>query len=211
MEGFCPQIFELEEQLDSALDTHDQGAPPLMGHSRSGPVGVGHPRGSVGSNTYSRVPSQSSRKPDGSPGPQMRHRITTSLSRPFETAAQASPLAQLFQPLIVDEVIPEDTQPYAGTRDGVSYGPVSRRRLSSATTLQRMAQGSREGDTMVQSSDQRSDLLWEPETAEETEEKEAMLGSLEWERRLDSIDRREKRIEELLLEVMSRLEERVTK
>lgn len=103
----------------------------------------------------------------------------------------------------MDEVIPEDMQPYAGTRDGVSYGPVSRRRLSSATTLQRMVQPSREGDT---SSDQRSDLLLEPETAGETEEKEAMLGSLEWERRLDSIDRRQKRIEELLSEVVSRMQ-----
>ena len=121
---------------------------------------------------------------------------------------QASPLAQLFQPLIVDEVITEDTQqPYAGTRDGVSYGPVSRRRLSSATTLQRMMQSNREGDAMVQnrSPDQRSEMLWDPETAEETQEKEATLGSLEWERRLDSIDRREKRIEELLLEIVSRM------
>jgi hypothetical protein len=67
-----------------------------------------------------------------------------------------------------------------------------------------MIQPSREGDT-VQSSDQRSDLLWEPETAEETEEKEATLGRLEWERRLDSIDRRQKRIEELLTEVVSRM------
>jgi len=46
----------------------------------------------------------------------------------------------------------------------------------------------------------------EPETAGETEEKEAMLGSLEWERRLDSIDRRQKRIEELLSEVVSRMQ-----
>jgi hypothetical protein len=125
----------------------------------------------------------------------------------LDTTALASPLAQIYQPLIVDDrdMIPEDTQPHAGTRDGVSYGPVSRRRLSSATTLQRMNQPSREGDTMVQNSDQRSDLLWEPETAEETEEKEAMLGSLEWERRLNSIDKRQKRIEELLLEVVSRM------
>jgi hypothetical protein len=68
-----------------------------------------------------------------------------------------------------------------------------------------MIQPSREGDLIVQSSDQRSDLLFEPETAEETEEKEATLGSLEWEKRLDSIDRRQKRIEELLNEVVSGL------
>lgn len=205
MEGFCPQIFEIEEQLDSALDTHDQGAPPLMGLPRSRPIG--RPRGSTaGSNTYSRVPSQSSRKPDSSPGPHLRHRITTALSRPSEMAAQASPLAQLFQPLIVDEVIPEVTQPYTGPRDIVSYGPVSRRRLSSGTTLQRMIQSSREGDTLaVQNPDQRSDASWEPETAEETAEKEATLGSLEWERRLNALDRGQKRIEELLDEIVSRM------
>jgi hypothetical protein len=194
-------IFELEEQLDSALDTHDQVAPPL--HSRSG--SDRRPRGSVGSNTNPRVSSQSSRRPDVSPGPQMRHRLTTSLNRPLDTTVQASPLAQLFQPIIVDEVIPEDTQPYAGTRDGVSYGPVSRRRLSSATTLQRMMQPSREGDAMLHSPDQRSEMLWDPETAEETQEKDATLGSLEWERRVDAIDRREKRIEELLVEIVSRM------
>ena len=59
---------------------------------------------------------------------------------------------------------------------------------------------------IAQSPDQRSDLLLEPETAGETEEKEAMLGSLEWERRLDSIERRQKRIEELLTEVVSGLQ-----
>jgi hypothetical protein len=48
-------------------------------------------------------------------------------------------------------------------------------------------------------------MFWEPETAEETEEKEATLGSLEWERRLDSLDRRQKRIEELLVEIVHRM------
>ncbi|KAI0270966.1 hypothetical protein BGY98DRAFT_1008270 [Russula aff. rugulosa BPL654] len=195
-------IFELEEQLDSALDMHDQGVAPALGHSRNG---SGRPRDSVESNTSLRVPSQSSRKRDSSPGPQIRHRITTSLNRPLDMMAQASPLAQLYHPVIVDEVIPEDSQPHTGTRDAVSYGPVSRRRLSSGTTLQRMLQPSREGDMITQSPDQRSDLLFEPETAGETEEKEATLGSLEWERRLDSIEGRQKRIEELLTEVVSGL------
>jgi hypothetical protein len=68
-----------------------------------------------------------------------------------------------------------------------------------------MIQPNREGDMIVQSSDQRSDLLFEPETAGETEEKEATLGNMEWERRLDSIDRRQKRIEELLTEVVGGL------
>jgi hypothetical protein len=68
-----------------------------------------------------------------------------------------------------------------------------------------MLQPSREGDMIAQSPDQRSDLLFEPETAGETEEKEATLGSLEWEKRLDSIEGRQKRIEELLTEVVTGL------
>ncbi len=204
MESFDPQIFEIEEQLDSALDMdiQDQGAPSLLlGPSRSHTVG--RPRGSIGSNTHSRVPSRASRKPDRSPGPQVRHRLATSQTRPLDAPAQPSPLAQLYQPVVVDEVIPEDSQPYLGTRDAVSYGPVSRRRLSSATTLQRMIPLSREDDMIAQSPDQRSDLLGEPETAEETEEREATLGSLEWEKRLETIERGQKRIEDLLTEVVS--------
>src|SRR6266851_489031 len=181
---------------------HDQGAPPLMGHARTG--SVRRPRGSIGSNTYSRVPSQSSRKLDSSPGPQTRLRLMPPPGRPAETTVQASPLAQLFQPVIVDEAIPEDAQVNTGTRDGVSYGPMSRRRLSSATTLQRMIPPSRESDSaFMQSPDQRSEALPEPETAEETEEKESALGKFEWAKRLDSIERRQKRIEELLTEVVS--------
>jgi len=45
--------------------------------------------------------------------------------------------------------------------------------------------------------------LGEPETAEETEEREETLGKLEWDRRLESIEKRQKRIEELLNEVVS--------
>jgi hypothetical protein len=174
-----------------------------MGHPRADHVR--RTRGSVGSHTYSRAPSQSSLKPDSSPGRQARYRITTSLNLPAESAVQASPLAQLFQPLIVDEVIPEDGQPSTGPRERVSYGPMSRRRLSSATTLQRMIPTSREGDSavMMHTPDQRSGALWGPETAEETEEKESMLGNMEWARRLDAIESRQKRIEELLLEVVS--------
>ena len=54
-----------------------------------------------------------------------------------------------------------------------------------------MIQPSRGGDAIVESPDQRSDMVWKPETAEETEEKQATLGNLEWERWLDSLGRRE--------------------
>jgi hypothetical protein len=197
---FIPQIFELEEQLDSALESHDQGVPPSMGHPRTGLVQ--RTRGSSGSHNYRRVPSQSSMKPDRSPGRQPRPRVVPVYHRPAETV-QASPLAQIFQPLIVDEVIPEDARPYARTRDGVSYGPATRRRLSSTTTLQRMISSGRESDNVVgRSPDEQSEAIWEPETVEDTEEKESMLGSLHWARRLDSIEKRQERIEELLYEVL---------
>jgi hypothetical protein len=66
---------------------------------------------------------------------------------------------------------------------------------------------SREGDStgaFVHSPEQRSGSL-EPETAEETEEKESTLGNLEFSRRLDSIEERQRRIEELLVEVVGRM------
>ena len=154
------------------------------------------------------MPSGSSIKADGSPGRQVRHRITTALNRPVEAMAQASPLAQLFQPVIVDEAIPEDTHPFARTRDVVSYGPASRRRLSSATTLHKIIPTTRERENEIVSSPEQglgeqSGLLWEPETAEETQEEESTLGSLEWARRLDSIERRQKRMEELLGDILA--------
>jgi hypothetical protein len=147
----------------------------------------------------------SSIKPDGLPGRQAQHRV---LNRPLETMAQASPLAQLFQPLIVDDAIPEDTYLHAGTRDGVSYGPVTRRRRPSATTLQKIATTNRENENEIVSSlgqgpGEQSGLLWEPETAEETQEEESTLGSLEWARRLDSIEKRQKRMEELLSDILA--------
>lgn len=154
------------------------------------------------------MPSGSSIKADGSPGRQARHRVTSVLNRPVDTTSQASPLAQLFQPVIVDEAIPEDTHPYARTRDVVSYGPASRRRMSSATTLHKIIPTTRESENEIMSSPEQgpgeqSGLLWEPETAEETQEEESTLGSLEWARRLDSIERRQKRMEDLLGDILA--------
>jgi hypothetical protein len=172
-----------------------------MGHSRT--ESIRRARGSSGGHNYSRMPSQSSMKPDNSPGPQPRLRVVSAPIRSGEAGVQASPLAQLYQPLIVDDVIPEDVRPHAGTRDGVSYGPLTRRRLSSATTLQRMIPPNRDGDNVAEpSAEEQSEALWEPETTGETEEKESMLGSLEWARRLDSIEKRQERIEELLYEIL---------
>jgi hypothetical protein len=66
-----------------------------------------------------------------------------------------------------------------------------------------MIPSGRESDNVIrQSPDEQSEGLWEPETAEDTEEKESTLGNLEWARRLDSIEKRQKRIEELLYEVL---------
>ncbi|KAH9040379.1 hypothetical protein EDB85DRAFT_2173174 [Lactarius pseudohatsudake] len=206
LENFLPgggsdidAIFELEEQLDSALDTHDSGALPPMGRQRTG--SIRQTRGSVGSK---RMPSMSSMKPDVSPGRHGRHRVASVLNRPVDPMAQASPLAQLFQPLIVDEAIPEDAYPQTGTREGVSYGPATRRRLSSGTMLQKTAPANRENENEhVSSPGERSGLLWEPETAEETQEEDSALGSLEWARRLDSIEKRQKRMEDLLSDILA--------
>ncbi|KAI0272571.1 hypothetical protein BC834DRAFT_353387 [Gloeopeniophorella convolvens] len=194
-------IFELEEQIDSALDTHDQGAPPPIGTRRS--LSTRQSRGSNGSSHRPQVSPISVKPPDSPLGRQPRHRVTSILSRPADMTTHTSPLAQLYQPLVVDETIPEDGQPQAGTRDAVSYGPASRRRLSSATMLQRRVPSTGEsGAQMAQSPEDSADGVQGPETVEETEEKESTLGSLEWARRLDSIEKRQRRIEELLSEII---------
>jgi hypothetical protein len=55
----------------------------------------------------------------------------------------------------------------------------------------------------MQGSGEQSGLLWEPETVEETQEQESTLGSLEWARRLDSIEKRQTRMEELLGDILA--------
>ncbi|KAI0057252.1 hypothetical protein BV25DRAFT_1920347 [Artomyces pyxidatus] len=222
-------IFQLEEEIDSALDTHDSGIAPPIGRQRT--MSIRQPRrSSAASIARPQVPRQvppspqkdtdrplNGSQPEAAPPP--RHRVASLLSHGVAEAAQfASPLAQLFQPLVVDEGIPEEEQPQVGTRDAVSYGPVSRRRLSSmlgrpagspSTALRRFPTAeSGVSGVLSESPDEARSGRHVPKTAEEVEEKEEGLGSMEWARRLSSLEKRQQRIEDLLTEIAGNLRSR---
>ncbi|KAI0629114.1 hypothetical protein C8Q77DRAFT_1161302 [Trametes polyzona] len=227
--------------------------------------------------------SQSQQQPTQAPPGQIplpRQRVNSILTRGLELAQSASsPLAQIFQPLIVDDdlVPPGDEQtPSEGAMSGpsatsgapvISYGPATRRRLSSmhvavnpprrgrtyslatpALGFGGMGAGSGAGGAstgagpsvspergngtglrrfptnspnmrshlgliaaqapLSESPDERGEGLRqesganEPrETASEIEGEEEATGQSEWERRWESIEARQKRMEEMLAEI----------
>ena len=128
----------------------------------------------------------------------------------FHTSA--SPLAQNFQPLMVDDDIPEEQAPHSSlTIPAISYGPASRRRQSVmqrspvADSAVHMAQRSSMMDNQVSlpgSPEAASHA--EPATAEEiTERKTSETLSSELTQRLEQLEQGQKRIEELLLKLIN--------
>lgn len=216
-----------------------------------------------------------------------RPRVNSIITRGLDMAqAAASPLAQIFQPLIVDDdLIPEEQGPEsanntpgpAGHGNGggppalVSYGPATRRRLmslhaapspprrmrtysvagqghppaagggaggaegygatgESSTALRRFPTNSppprsqlglllaqaplsespdegagRMEDAMDQEQGRRGRQLREPQETASQLENEGNHEASEWERRLESIEERQKRIEEMLMEISNNL------
>ncbi|KAF7370601.1 hypothetical protein MSAN_00692800 [Mycena sanguinolenta] len=158
------------------------------------------------------------------PGP--RTRVTSLIHRGAEVAHTfTSPLAQIFQPLVVDDGgIPQDNgangqhNPPASPigpvppHAGVSYGPASRRRLSSMHVRDQSGHalhgpghtrqssgmlfpaGGGGDDPFYASPDQRTGSL---PTAEEVEENK----DVDWMRRLENMESRQERIEALLEEI----------
>lgn len=167
-------------------------------------------------------------------------------SRPIQTrprinslvnpaASSASPLAMLFQPIVVEEeAVADDLQDdLAKPPNLLSYGPASRRRVisvstrrhgrtlvetSSATSAlnrwqQDTGQSSRsptrsdEGDLFSRSPDPiNHSTLSVPETAAQVlEEEEREGGEPGLSKRLEMIEARQKRIEEMLMKLTERL------
>jgi len=141
------------------------------------------------------------------------------LSRGAEiTQTFTSPLAQIFQPLVVDDDIRQSVEPepsLLGIPSGVSYGPASRRRHSVmqrsaavdhvTNTFQRFpSMGSylstQEGH--LSSSPDVDPERREPETAEEVQEEELSTGGMmQWSKRLRNLEEGQKRIEDLLVSI----------
>ncbi|KAF5350239.1 hypothetical protein D9758_007832 [Tetrapyrgos nigripes] len=150
--GDISAIFEIQEELDtSALDTRDDIEMSLANTGDKAPTS----RDSQAAGTQSPLPntststsqiSQTSQAANGrvhfqdqpspsasSPHPIIpRPRINSVLNRGIEVAQSfTSPLAQIFQPLIVDDDgVPQESEQ---AEPLISYGPASRRRLSSMT------------------------------------------------------------------------------
>lgn len=181
--------------------------------------------------TIPEVPSRSSRPL------QTRPRINSFVN---PSPSPASPLALLFQPIVVEEeeeAIADDHQDddlnLMKPASLLSYGPASRRRLisigprrrgrtlaekSSATSaLNRWQQDTRrlshspnrsdEGDQFSRSPDPINPSTWSmPETAAQVlEEEETEGGEPGLSRRLEMMEQRQKRIEEMLMKLTEHL------
>jgi hypothetical protein len=148
-----------------------------------------------------------------------------------DAAAQLpSPLAQIYQPIAVDDDIPEDAEADAQLASGtaaLSFGPVTRRRRLSSRVHARVPADVRSGlglnvrkpslgsspmlrnrplpDDVPLASPSPDKMPW-PESAGQVEEEEGERGgdALPWVKRLDMIEERQKRIEDLLIQLTRR-------
>lgn len=173
-------------------------------------------------------PSQPS--PSSPPRAIPRLRLNSVVNRGVDATA-FSPLAQVFQPLVVDEDPFRTTTNSAATNasgslfpTGISYGPASRRRL---TSIQSMHRGAHEplqtqlqlntgkkfpligrGSPKDREGPFKRDVSLErmPETVMEVKEQEGASGTnspgqMQWLERLTQIEQRQVRIEDLLSQI----------
>ncbi|TFK39792.1 hypothetical protein BDQ12DRAFT_722005 [Crucibulum laeve] len=206
-------IFEIEDEYDSALDTIDDNV--SFG---------GHQLRRVSASSAIRPPRPTQAPADSPPRPIPRPRVHSVLVRTADSSQNfPSPLAQVFQPLVVDEDIPEEESEDTATAapSGVSYGPASRRRLASIQSMHKrpgdslltqvqsnvmkrfpvMGKGSPPHDILSRSPDAlpMADRLASGETKVETEDNITEMG--QWTKRLEEIERRQGRIEILLTQI----------
>ncbi|KAI0953934.1 hypothetical protein AcV7_007322 [Taiwanofungus camphoratus] len=222
-------IFELgEEHEESALDTQEDGYIYPIDITRQRRLSQ-MSRRRVSHQSEQSTPSRS-QKSEHAAGPSSvplpRQRVDSGVSRGLDVAqTTTSPLAQIFQPLVIDE---NHSDEHPGDHNAlVSYGPASRRRLSSMhrrfntashadpfsphppTGMKRfpnLSPVSRSGALTSQPLSESPDAHSsnEPmETAEEIEEGGAPPAS--WQKRLDNIEERQRRIEDLLLQLSTKL------
>lgn len=230
------QIFEIEEDSNGSIMEHREPSDFARQRKLSQ---FSHRRPSGGSEGHHSAHSHQSLQPPASPAaiPLSRPRLNTLLHKGVEMAQNvvASPLAQIFQPLIVDDDIPEepeDEQNSAG--NFVSYGPASRRRLLSMNQrrpVEMAAQAMRWGPTSVahkllgehplsQSPEQnqleqqaeRDEEDPQPETVTQVEDEEQSGGGEpRLMRKLHLMEERQKRIEDLLLQLNDKIDSKDSK
>ncbi|KZT06157.1 uncharacterized protein LAESUDRAFT_654224 [Laetiporus sulphureus 93-53] len=232
-------IFELGDVEDNDLESDDdQGAyTSAIGPGRQRRLSTSSrlkvPVNAGPSATPTRSPVKSERAPGPSSIPLPRARVNTLLTRGQELGRDvASPLAQVFQPLVVEDDTLHDRHPSDNGLGSmmVSYGPASRRRLSS---IQRRPFGTPQSVPNASPSAQQTAFRRFPtfsppsqpailehmqplssspdaksgseplETAEEAEEQGTDMSV--WETRLGNIESRQQRIEDLLTGLCKKL------
>lgn len=243
-------IFEVVEDSEEAVDTENYADPPLpqtalqrqisrKSDSRPSRSPLRPSRSRKKRTESHRTPSPSTNQSSAAPRPSehTRHPLTPAglrrrLNSMFnKTDTVQSPLAQVFQPVVVDDDIPEEhdsdkgvsLQPHSSNGHIVSYGPASRRRLTSMHLMSK-----RGADSAVQSSDSsqrpafpaidtRPEALAagplsaspnrQPETVEQVEETMQNSGGMvELSERIKDMEDRQKRIEDILIQLLARLQ-----
>ncbi|KAK7012208.1 hypothetical protein R3P38DRAFT_3019877 [Favolaschia claudopus] len=224
-DGDIDMVFEIEDELamESALATDDgpSNMDAIKHHDRRlSPYSTAtRPR------QQTQAPPQPSSSSPPHPPPAPRTRLNSLMQRGAEAAHPfTSPLAQLFQPLIVDDGgIPEDAEvppaqqpttlspsgPVAPP-SGVSYGPAYRRRLSSMHHVRDHSHMS-SGHHIRQNSEAPRMLFPtgggdDPFSASPDQHTESIppagdieeKGNVEWMRRLEKMEAAQARIEALL-------------
>ncbi|KAG1746550.1 uncharacterized protein EDB91DRAFT_1117547 [Suillus paluster] len=243
-------IFEVEEEIDnSALDTRDYGDFPSVGpmaqrrpsRKSDHQTSLRPTRSLKESQSQLQSPPRSQPEPPSMhvqpPTPQqpeplthqasqssstsaLRRRVNSQISR-ADVTQNMSPLAQVFQPLVMDGI--KDGDPQSIPAPLVSYGPASRRRLASMQSVRppvglsdpipiaqrrpplpviNTRQEVFDGTGSLSATPEQS---IQPETAEEAEEMSSENGSMvQWFKRMERMEDRQKRIEDLLLELVGR-------
>ncbi|KAG6813886.1 hypothetical protein H0H92_006293 [Tricholoma furcatifolium] len=184
-------IFEIAEEYESALDLNDSASFQYNADQRARRRSSGHMQ--HGQTTGNGGPA----------APTPRTRLNSVMHRGTEvTQSFVSPLAQVFQPLMVDDTIREESpdkdsdEPSSAapssqpTSPAVSYGPA----LSQAPVSQSPDPMLETVPTAPASPERVTEELAE-------ESKGDPAGELAFERRLNDIEKRQERIEELLLQI----------
>lgn len=225
-------IFELEDAYDeSALDEEDSEQTVPMENSRQRRLSQMSRRQTSqasGPTTPPRSSVKAEQLSSSSSVPLPRTRVNSTFMRGLELAHNvSSPLAQVFQPLVVGDDH-QDEQSSDHNNALVSYGPATRRRLSSMVRRptappadpfggpsQPQPIGARRIPTGVSPSKRsgvlNASLLSESPDAKSgsehmatMEETEENIGMSALAKRLDSIEQQQKRIEDLLLRLTNR-------
>jgi hypothetical protein len=205
-------VFELEEEFDSALDTADN----------NDDFSIQDQRRFSGASMRRGRPLPPSSPPKAVPGARI-----TSTNRGIE-AQSFSPLAQVFNPVVIEEDVMRDPNLSAGSLvPGISYGPATRRKMSSIQPSHRRLQpdplltqfqsnqprrfhttsvkNSPPERVFLRSRSQGHDTLDRAMTLVENKDREDDMGEgLEQSaimKRLDDIEERQERIESLLHEL----------